>query len=63
MPQDFWVADMAGVDWDGVLDAYRPLLDRIAGPRDFADLLAEVLGELGSSHAYGSPGGGSTSAS
>jgi tricorn protease len=52
MPQDFWAADMAGVDWDGVLDAYRPLLDRIAGPRDFADLLAEVLGELGTSHAY-----------
>jgi tricorn protease len=48
----FWVADLAGVDWDGVLDAYRPLLDRIAGPRDFADLLAEVLGELGTSHAY-----------
>ena len=30
---DFWVPDLAEVDWDGVLDAYRPLLDRIAGPR------------------------------
>jgi tricorn protease len=49
---DFWVADMAEVDWDGVLDQYRPLLDRIAGPRDFADLLWEVFGELGTSHAY-----------
>ncbi len=57
---DFWVADLAGVDWDGVLDAYRPLLDRIAGPGDFADLLWEVLGELGTSHAYvaASPGFG-----
>jgi tricorn protease len=52
MQHDFWVADMAEADWDAVLEAYRPLLDRIAGPRDFADLMWEVLGELGSSHAY-----------
>jgi tricorn protease len=50
--RDFWVSDMADVDWDGVLEAYRPLLDRIAGPSDFVDLLWEVLGELGTSHAY-----------
>jgi tricorn protease len=49
---DFWVPDLAEVDWDAILAAYRPLLDRIAGPRDFADLLWEVLGELGTSHAY-----------
>jgi tricorn protease len=55
---DFWVADMAEVDWDAVLDAYRPLLDRIAGPADFADLLWEVFGELGTSHAYIFPAGG-----
>ena len=55
---DYWVPDMAEVDWDGVLAAYRPLLDRIAGPGDFADLLWEVLGELGTSHAYVAPAGG-----
>jgi tricorn protease len=54
---DFWVPDLAEVDWDGVLAAYRPLLDRIAGPGDFADLLWEVLGELGTSHAYVAPAG------
>ena len=43
---------MSGVDWDGVLGEYRPLLDRIRGAADFADLLWEVLGELGTSHAY-----------
>jgi tricorn protease len=53
--RDFWVADMSGVDWDGVLDAYRPLLDRIRGAADFADLLWEVLGELGTSHSYVNP--------
>ncbi|GIH22940.1 tricorn protease [Acrocarpospora phusangensis] len=48
----FWVEDMAGVDWPGVLERYRPWLDRIAGGDDFADLLAEAVGELGASHAY-----------
>ena len=32
--------------------AYRPLLDRIRGSAEFADLLWEVVGELGTSHAY-----------
>jgi tricorn protease len=52
MRRDFWVNDMSGVDWDGVLDAYRPLLVRLRGAGDFADLLWEVLGELGTSHSY-----------
>jgi tricorn protease len=50
--RDFWNPDMSGVDWDGVLGDYRPLLDRIRSAGDFADLLWEVLGELGTSHAY-----------
>jgi tricorn protease len=52
MRRDFWAPDMAGLDWDAVLADYRPLLDRISGASDFADLLAEVFGELGTSHAY-----------
>jgi tricorn protease len=55
MRHDFWVADMADVDWAGVLDAYRPALARIGGPGDFADLLLEIFGELGASHAYVRP--------
>ncbi len=55
MRHDYWVPDMAGIDWDAILDAYRPLLDRIAGQGDFADLLWEVFGELGTSHAYVRP--------
>ncbi len=58
MRHDFWVADMAGVDWDGVQDEYRPLLDRIMSPAEFADVLWEVFGELGTSHAYVHPVGG-----
>ncbi|HEY2504878.1 MAG TPA: PDZ domain-containing protein [Streptosporangiaceae bacterium] len=58
MAHDFWVPDMAGVDWLGVLAEYRPLVDRIATSSDFADLLWETFGELGTSHAYvwGHPG-------
>ncbi|MGW1837964.1 S41 family peptidase [Streptomyces sp. NPDC002067] len=48
----FWDPGMSGIDWDGVLAQYRPLLDRVATPDEFADLLREVLGELGTSHAY-----------
>jgi tricorn protease len=52
MAHDFWVPDMAGVDWDGVIAEYLPLADAMTGPNDFADLLWEIFGELGSSHAY-----------
>jgi tricorn protease len=50
--RDFWTPDMSGVDWDGAWEEYRPLLGRIRGSADFADLLWDVLGELGTSHAY-----------
>ncbi|WP_326722546.1 MULTISPECIES: S41 family peptidase [unclassified Streptomyces] len=48
----YWEPHMCGIDWDAVLDQYRPLVERVASPDEFADLLREVLGELGTSHAY-----------
>jgi tricorn protease len=51
----FWAPDMCGVDWPAILDQYRPLVERVATPDEFADLLREVLGELGTSHAYVAP--------
>ncbi|MFD5697647.1 S41 family peptidase [Streptomyces lasiicapitis] len=48
----FWEPGMCGIDWDAVLSQYRPLVERVASPDEFADLLREVLGELGTSHAY-----------
>nr|WP_222109186.1 S41 family peptidase [Streptomyces cupreus] len=51
----FWDPGMCGIDWDAVLAQYRPLVERVASPDEFADLLREVLGELGTSHAYVSP--------
>ncbi|MFC0640212.1 S41 family peptidase [Streptomyces griseoluteus] len=58
MRDNFWRPDMGGVDWDGVLDRYRPVLERVATHDDLVDLLWEVHGELGASHAYVIPHGG-----
>jgi tricorn protease len=64
MRHDFWVPDLADVDWDAVQDEYRPLLDRIATGTEFVDLLWELFGELGTSHAYArAPGGGAAPSS
>lgn len=48
----FWVADMSGVDWHRVLDRYLPLVERVATRLEFSDLVWEMQGELGTSHAY-----------
>lgn len=48
----FWSADLSGVDWDAVWRLYEPLLDRVATRADFSDLVWEMQGELGTSHAY-----------
>lgn len=58
MRDHFWRADLAEVDWDGVLARYRPLVDAIATHDDLTDLLWEVNGELGTSHAYARPAEG-----
>ncbi len=55
MRDHYWVPDMAGVDWDAVVERYRPWLERIATRDDLSELLWEVQGELGSSHAYEMP--------
>jgi tricorn protease len=55
MRDNFWRADMGGVDWAAMADRYRPLLDRIGSTDDLHDVLWELQGELGSSHAYVRP--------
>ncbi len=55
MRDHFWIEDMGGVAWAEVVERYRPILDRIATRDDLSDLLWEVQGELGSSHAYEMP--------
>jgi len=50
MRDNFWRADMAGVDWAAMRDRYRPLLDRIASADDLHDVLRELQGETRTSH-------------
>ncbi|HYZ93246.1 MAG TPA: PDZ domain-containing protein [Actinomycetota bacterium] len=50
--EHFWVADMSGVDWDAIYERYLPLVDKVASRLEFSDLMWEMLGELGTSHAY-----------
>ncbi|GGL01778.1 hypothetical protein Sme01_46400 [Sphaerisporangium melleum] len=54
--ENFWDQDMAGIDWDGVYERYLPLVDRVGTRGEFSDLLWELHGELGTSHAYESGG-------
>ncbi|WP_024820503.1 S41 family peptidase [Arthrobacter sp. 31Y] len=51
----FWTADMAGQDWESVHKRYRPIVDRLGSHDDLVDLLWEIHGELGTSHAYVKP--------
>ncbi|CAM5296634.1 Tricorn protease OS=Streptomyces albaduncus OX=68172 GN=FHS32_003767 PE=3 SV=1 [Streptomyces griseoloalbus] len=39
---DFGEPDMCGIDWDGVLEQYRPLVERVASPDAGRRLLREV---------------------
>ena len=51
-PEQFWTADLSGVDWQRALDRYLPLVERVATRTELSDLMWELQGELGTSHAY-----------
>lgn len=48
----YWTEDMSQIDWAGVLTRYEGLLDRVGTREEFSDVLWEMQGELGTSHAY-----------
>ncbi|MDT0267360.1 PDZ domain-containing protein [Streptomyces sp. DSM 44915] len=50
--ESFWDADMAGLDWPAVYERYAPLAERVACRSELSDLIWELQGELGTSHAY-----------
>ncbi|MGH9115945.1 MAG: PDZ domain-containing protein, partial [Acidimicrobiales bacterium] len=51
----YWVEDMGGLDWDAVVARYRPLAGRVSTRDELTDLIWELHGELGTSHAYVAP--------
>ncbi len=48
--EKFYRPDLHGVDWNGLRETYRRHLPAIDHPRDFAECLSELLGELNASH-------------
>lgn len=48
----FWDQDMGEVAWNSILKNYQEVAKRISTRAELNDLIAELHGELGSSHAY-----------
>ena len=48
----FWREDMSKIEWKKVLELYLPLVARLGCRSEFGDLMWEMQGELGTSHAY-----------
>lgn len=55
MRDHYWREDMDGVDWEGVVERWRPLVENLCGHDDLVDLLWETVAELNTSHAYVTP--------
>ncbi|MBK0331302.1 PDZ domain-containing protein [Brachybacterium sp. MASK1Z-5] len=55
MAQQYWRADMDGQDWHAMVSWYDEVVDRLVTADDFADMMWEVVAELGTSHAYVMP--------
>lgn len=48
----FWDENMSKVDWEKVYERYFPLIERVGTRGELSDLIWELQGELGTSHAY-----------
>ncbi len=49
---NFWTPDMSAIDWKSVYERYLPLVERVLTRGELSDLIWEMQGELGTSHAY-----------
>lgn len=50
--EQFWTEDMSGINWAAIYEQYLPLVERVSSRSELSDLLWELHGELGTSHAY-----------
>lgn len=48
----FWDAEMSSIDWQHVHDKYVVFLERLRSRAELSDVIWEMQGELGTSHAY-----------
>ncbi|MFG6432393.1 S41 family peptidase [Roseateles sp. LYH14W] len=57
MQRDFFYdKDMHGVDWAATRAKYEPLVDRVTDRFELAELMAQMVGELGALHSQVAPG-------
>lgn len=52
MKEFFWSEQLAGLDWDAIWKKYEPYIDNIRTKQELDDLIGEIHGELGTSHAF-----------
>jgi len=52
----FYDKSMHGVDWTAVRSKYEPLVDRLTDRYELAELMAQMVGELGALHSQVGPG-------
>ncbi|MGH9550607.1 MAG: PDZ domain-containing protein, partial [Terriglobales bacterium] len=50
--EQFWDESMSNVDWKVVHDRYAAILKRVRTRAELSDIIWEMQGELGTSHAY-----------
>ena len=55
---NFYDPDMLGLDWDAIGEKYHAMLDNVGDRSDFDYILGQLIGELGTGHAYVSNGPG-----
>ncbi|KXK57595.1 MAG: PD40 domain-containing protein [Chlorobi bacterium] len=48
----FWTEGLLGLNWPNIYTLYLPLLEKISTRSEFSDVIWELHGELGTSHAY-----------
>jgi|ECHnycMinimDraft_1075156.scaffolds.fasta_scaffold01369_1 tricorn protease len=52
MRENFWREDLNGLDWEEMLNRYLRLLDRVNTRYELSEVIREMQGETGTSHAY-----------
>jgi tricorn protease len=50
--ENFWDPQMSAIDWNAVLPRYEALLPKVRTRNELSDVIWEMHGELGTSHAY-----------
>ncbi len=52
MRENYWLPSLRGINWEAVLEKYLKILPKVTTRSEFSDLVWEMQGELGTSHAY-----------